>query len=73
VSRIRYDGTPAGAEKIRAAVAAIKSKQTIHARRGGDRLELDQEWPDGQVIPNRWTLRVGDHLDTATGAVVDAP
>lgn len=70
---IRYDGTASSAETIRAAVAGLKADQTIHARQVDDRVELDQEWHDGQVIPGRWVLQVGQSLDPATGAVVDAP
>jgi hypothetical protein len=71
VTSIRYDGTADTAEAIRAAIGVLKPKQTIHARQEDGRLELDQEWADGQVAPHRWTVQIGQSLDPATGAVLD--
>lgn len=66
---IQYDGT--NVEQLRAALNALKPTSTVEAVEDDGGIRFDQVWHDNQRSQGRWRIRPGQHLDAATGAVLD--
>lgn len=74
MAAITYNGT--NHDEIANALTALKTTTarpcTFEPVPGPEHCGFTQVWPDGQRLDNRWILRVGDTLNTDTGAVTAA-